>query len=66
VAIVLTVGDPSLSETMIMTISKTNLWAPPTIFGLTPTLFYGITGASSAAVIGAAAFMIVRFRRYGT
>ncbi len=63
VAIVLTAGTSSRSETIILTISKTSLWATPTIFGLTPTLFYGITGVTLALAIGVAVFKLLRSRR---
>ncbi len=55
VGVVLSLGRSGDSETVTFAISKTNLWITPTIFGLTPTLFYGIFGvtlASLAAILG--------------
>ena len=62
VTVILTVRQSGESETFILTISKTNLWTTPTIFGLAPTLFYGMTGFTltiAAAVIG---YKILRSR----
>jgi hypothetical protein len=69
VAVALTLSQSGKSETITMTISKTNLWVTPTIFGLNPTLFYGLTAIGSIVVsftIGITASKFLRSRRHAT
>ena len=62
VTVILTLRQSSESETFILTISKTNLWTTPTIFGLPPTWFYGMTGVVLALGGGVAAYKVLRSR----
>jgi len=63
VGTIITAGLSNRSETIILTISKTNLWISPTIFGLPPIFFYGITGVALFLGGGVAAFKVLRSRR---